>query len=156
MITEVDNYRGWAISFNSDKETFSAYSNNFDAELTKKSFAAVKKEIDEFIKENDAFKPFWAIGNPNHYSAEKGKIKIIGIRKDFALVFENEKGEKQQISKYDEVRYMLISPESLQLKEEYARLSKIASDARKVSDEYLKSNLDKIITLKDFKKTLLQ
>ena len=39
MKTEIAKYRGWEISFDTDKETFYALSNDYDRDETKKSFS---------------------------------------------------------------------------------------------------------------------
>ena len=55
MNIEITNYRGYAISFNTEKETFLSDIGNDGSE--KKSFAATKKAIDEYIKDNQVFVP---------------------------------------------------------------------------------------------------
>ncbi len=43
MKIEIENYRGWDISFDTEKETFYAISSHFDTDKTKQSFAATPK-----------------------------------------------------------------------------------------------------------------
>jgi hypothetical protein len=114
MKVEIEKYRGWQISFDIDKETFYAQSDDHDRGETKKSFAAAKTYIDEFIKENNTFKPVWIEKKPNSFygGGRNNKIKLIGIRKDKRFVFENEKGEKEQLSEYNEKDYIIVNPEN--------------------------------------------
>ena len=55
----IENYRGWDISFDTDKESFYAQSDEYDVGETKKSFASAKKYIDDFLKDNLQFQPIW-------------------------------------------------------------------------------------------------
>jgi hypothetical protein len=111
MKVKVDNYRGWDISFDTEKENFYAESNEYDREETKKSFAAAKKFIDEFIKENLNFKPVWVEETANA-CRNAIKVKLIGIRKDGRFVYEDKKGEKQQMSDWSEKDYILCNPDN--------------------------------------------
>lgn len=151
MKIEIEKYRGWTISFDTEDETFLCYSDNYDSSKTKKSFSAVKKFIDDFIKENSTFKPFWVETDP-YYSHKMEKKKIVGIRKDGKFFYEDAKGEKQLLSSYDE-RYYILGDEA----NDVHRI-----EAQKVSDEIEElvekrnSILAKITgtKLQDFKKAL--
>jgi hypothetical protein len=113
MKIQIENYRGWDVLFDTEKETFYAQSDEYDTGTHKKSFASAKKYIDDFIKDNAEFKPFWVTGNPNAWSGDKKPVKIIGIRKDKRFVYESSKdGSACQVSEYDENKYMLIYPEN--------------------------------------------
>ena len=71
----IETYRTFDIHFNTDDETFSCVSVQLDDEKRgKKSYAAIKSYIDEFIKTNNEFKPFWIIGKPDSW-------RKIGARK---------------------------------------------------------------------------
>ncbi len=111
MKVDIEQYRGWDILFDTDKETFSCYSNQWDRSESKQSFAATKKFIDDFIKDNNTFKTVWAESKPGAYNSDR-KIKIIGIRKDGRLIYEDVKGEKKQLSDYNEKDYILYDKEN--------------------------------------------
>jgi hypothetical protein len=108
MKIEIENYRGWDISFDTDKETFYAQSDEYDRGETKKSFASAKQYIDDFIKDNMEFKPVW-IETPASYCRNHSKIKLIGIRKDKRFVYEGKDGRKEQLSDYSEKDYILCN-----------------------------------------------
>ena len=105
----IENYRGWDIYFDNDKENFYTSSDSWDRENTKTSFAATKKYIDDFIKDNLVFQSIIIekedYGTPN-------QINIIGIRKDGRFVYEGKDGKKEQLSEYDEKYYYLPNAEN--------------------------------------------
>ena len=148
----IDNHRGWEISFDTELETFYCISDRYDRDETKKSFASIKKFIDDFIKENEIFEPVWVETKPNSYTSDK-KIKLIGIRKDGRFIYENSKGEKQKLSDYNEKDYILYD----------ANNDKFRLEAEKINKEIEVLNakrdavLDKItgIELTEYKKELL-
>lgn len=95
----IQNYRGVDILFDADNERFS-YQFDLGSWNQKQSFAACKKSIDDYLKDNATFEPFvvreWQSGRC---------IKVVGIRKDNRFVYE--KGNsKEQISEYDEKNYI--------------------------------------------------
>lgn len=148
MTIEITNYRGYAISFNTEKETFLSDIGNDGSE--KKSFAATKKAIDEYIKVNQAFVPFEIIDL--HWGAPKVR-NIIGIRKDEIFVYE-EDGKKQQFSEYNERDTYLLSDWEQFDRTEMNRLE----EEKKAIDEKLavikkeeKAFLETKPTLKDLK-----
>jgi len=143
----IENYRGWEITFCTENENFSAYSFHYDTENSKKSFAAIKKSIDDYIKENEKFTPFWVQKMPDLYNS-KEKKKIVGIRKDGLFVYENGTS-KSTISTYDEGRYFLVDPENDAV---FAQVDQIQMqiDALGKQKKYLES-LVKQVTLKDLK-----
>lgn len=152
MKAEIEIYRGWTISFDTEKETFYCHSEQYDKDENKKSYPATKKWIDDFIKENETFKPVWIETKPNSYST-KQKVKLIGLRKDGRFVYEDEKGEKQQLSEYNEGDYILYDEKNEKYKTEAAR---IYNQIDELTSER-KSILAKItgIDLVDYKKQLL-
>jgi len=155
MITEVNKYRGWSISFNTESEKFTAYSNHHDKEVEKGSYSAIKKSIDEFILENTSFKPFYITRNFSSYGYNVGKekIKVIGIRKDGFFTYEDEMGKKHLISGYNEKDYMLVLPENEPLIKKYydevKRIEQLTADNYK----FLKDNLKEHLLI-DYKKEL--
>lgn len=127
----IETYRGWEIKFDTETESFFALSDMYDTQTTKNSFASIKKFIDEYIKENANFKPFWAVGNPNHYYVGTKRIKIIGILKDGCFMYENEEGKKLQLSKYNETGYMIEKPENEQ---HLAELKKLHEEEKQFTE----------------------
>lgn len=94
----IEEYRGFEIYFDNMNEVFYSVSDKNDTELKKSSYSASKKAIDDYIKNNQKFKPFYCCDS--RYFIRKEKIKIVGIRKDGLLVFENSKSEKQALPCY--------------------------------------------------------
>lgn len=101
----IENYRGFDIWFDTEKEIFYAASDSQDVGKEKRSYSSAIKYVDDFIKENSVFEPFWAI------SIDGKKAKIVGIRKDGYFVKENEDGSKSQFSSWDEKYYLKYIPE---------------------------------------------
>lgn len=158
MKTEVDIYRGYEIRFDTSNETFECDID--DSRSVKRSYAAIKGFIDEFIKENNEFKPFKIIPNPMewHYNAQSAVV--VGIRKDKAYQIELADGTKKKLSTYDENKFWLSTPTVI------AELEKV----KPVLDEIerleglvkaqisIRENMYKAInatTVKDFKKEYL-
>lgn len=155
MKVEIENYRGWDISFDTDKEMFHVYSNTHDTDQEKKSYSAVKKYIDDFIKENNTFKSFKIIGNPLSYYIGKEPVTVIGIRKDGRFVQLTEKGEQKQISDYNEGDYILIDPNHLPWFEELKQNDKQQEELRLERKGILEKFAKTIVTLATYKKKLL-
>lgn len=105
MKTEIEIYRGWTISFDTEKETFYCHSEQYDTDFRKTSYPAIKKWIDDFIKENATFTPFWIEPNRSYYKSEP--LRVIGIRKDGRFIYEDKNSNKQQLSEYSEADYIL-------------------------------------------------
>lgn len=151
----IENYRGFDIDFDTDCEKFQCV---ITEEKTKESisFSAVKKFIDDYKKENQDFKPFYADKNPKAYSGHP-KIKIIGIRKDKRFIIEREDGGREQLSEYEEDNYMIFKPENEE------KINALKKHRQMVEALRVKNNeIDKgiiaslnIITLKEFKKTII-
>jgi len=137
MVTKIEYYRGWEISFDTEKETFYTVSDTYDNQQTKKSYSSIKKYIDDFIKDNNSFKPFWieTYGYISHR-----KAKVIGIRKDNRFIYEDNKGKKQQLSEYDEKNWYLLNEDNVKIYEQINIINK------KIEDLQLsKTELDKQI-----------
>ncbi len=142
LITE---YRGWEIFFDTDKEEFYTVSNEYDKDNTKKSFASTKKFIDDYIKENNEFKPILVQKQPSMYS-DGEIIKLIGIRKDGKFMYEDKNGKKQQLSSYNETDYFLINPEN---DKAFKRINELSKEQDKISAEM--KEINKIIIKVDVK-----
>jgi hypothetical protein len=126
----IETYRGFEISFDPGNEKFWYLSERYDSESSSKSFSAIKKAVDDFIKENKDFKPFWIENNlTKGYGYQK--LKIVGIRKDGAFVFENSKGEKEQLSKHNEDNYIVYNEANDELHTEIAELEDKANALNK-------------------------
>lgn len=111
MKIEIETYRGWEISFDTNKDIFYAQSDEYDRGETKKTFLSAKSYVDDFLKNNIDFKPFWVETIPNIFN-DHTQIKIIGIRKDKRFVFEGQDGKKEQLGEYDEKDYILVNTEN--------------------------------------------
>jgi len=116
MNVKIETYRGFDISFNTDNSEFECAIK--DRSKESKSFEAIKKWIDEYLKDNATFEPFIVIRKPDSWRGREW-YKIIGIRKDGRFIAEGQKGEKEQISEYDERDYLIEKPEH---KEQYAAI----------------------------------
>lgn len=141
MKTEIDKYRGWEIYFDTSTEKFTAYSNLHDDEIAKGSYSTIKKGIDDFIKENETFRPIIVVPSPDNAYRGQTKIKIIGIRKDNAFVYEDENGKKHQFSKYDEKSYILYNEKNDVVLAKFNELINESKRIREEANEYLKTNL---------------
>ena len=153
----IDTYRGFPIHFDIDNETFLSdareanWRGDADFIKTSKSFSAVKKFIDEFIKENSIFETFIVRKSPayNYSTNYPDEIKIIGIRKDNRFIYEKANGEKAQISEWDEEKYVLFNPGDDALYAKIAFLELRFDEAQKNLQEAKK--LVKGTTLKQLK-----
>ena len=152
MITLITEYRGWEIFFDTDKEEFYTVSNEYDKDNTKKYFASTKKFIDDYIKENNEFKPILVQKQQSMHS-DGEIIKLIGIRKDGSFMYEDKNGKKQQLSKYNETDYFLINPENDEPFKKIAELEKrrdeIGSKIKEIKKTIIK------VDVKQVKKNLL-
>lgn len=155
MKVHIENYRGWDISFDTDKEMFHYVSSDYDADGKKISYTAAKKFIDDFIKENQTFNAFWVEVTPIR-STYRGmeKIKVVGIRKDGRFISENKKGEKSQISDYDLQDYMVINEANVPLWEEL-KILELEKKALNDKEKALKAKFA-IKTLKEIKQEINQ
>jgi hypothetical protein len=102
----IENYRGFDIWFDTDNEIFYAASDSQDVGKEKRSYSAAIKYVDDFIKENLVFEPFWVV------NTEGTKKRIVGIRKDGYFVEEKSDGSKSQFSSLDENYYYEYTPET--------------------------------------------
>lgn len=153
MSVLIETYRGWEISFNTSTESFYVYSGHYDHEDNKKSFSAAKKFIDDFIKENQNFKPFLVQTSPDSYKS-KNILRIVGIRKDGIFVYETQSGGKKQLSKYDEKDYIIYDPDNDKYWEQVKDLEKEKS----LLDAQIKELKAKItgVSLIHYKESLLK
>jgi len=106
----IENYRGYDIFFKSTEERFYT-SIDGTSWRNKQSFSAVKKFIDDHIKDNYKFEPFYIVKTGSIFHDDK-KLKVVAIRKDGRFIAENPKGKKEQISDYEEKDWILDVPEN--------------------------------------------
>lgn len=138
MIVLIENYRGFDIEFNSEKELFVSSLNE------NKSFSLVKKEIDEHIKKNQNFEPFdlFSISMFTHKN-----ITITGIRKDNKFTYETN-GKKEILSVCEEKDYFLSVPENNHIFDQLKKLDeekeKILKQQEKLKSELIKKPLSEI------------
>ncbi len=149
MKVKIEDYRGFEIFFEPEKETFYLCSDSWEDQNTKKSFAACKKYIDDFIKDNNTFSPIWIERLPNNYSnATREKRKLIGIRKDNRFIYEDEKGKKEQMSDYQEKDFVIVNPENeifyLQMEDCDKRIQLIKQEKEEISSKIIKKGLEEI------------
>ena len=96
MNVKIETYRGFDILFETDSERFS-FNLDEGSWRQKQSYSACKKNIDDYLKENQNFKPFELESTTHPWE----KITVTGIRKDGRFVIEKD-GIKDQLSTYDE------------------------------------------------------
>jgi hypothetical protein len=149
----IENYRGWEIYFNTDKEDFYTISNDFEKQQSKRSYAATKKFIDDFIKENTEFRPFNVERMPSSYKNRDVKT-IVGIRKDGAFVYSDKDGSKKQISTYDEKYYFLVDPENDPIFKQIDEIEQLISAHREEMKELEK--MVKKVTFQELKSKYIQ
>ena len=153
MRTLITDYRGWEIFFDTDKEEFYTVSNEYDKDNTKKSFASTKKFIDDYIKENNEFKPVLVQKEESIYS-DKVIIKLIGIRKDGKFMYEDKDGKKQQLSSYYESDYFLINPKN---DESFEKINKLRIERDKIDSQIKEINKTIIkVDVKQIRENLLK
>ncbi len=152
MRVKIEDYRGFEIMFDTDNERFWAKTDD-GAWHQKQSFAAAKKYVDDFIKDNEKFEPFFVIKKPELFHvSDNMRMKIVGIRKDGAFVSENRKKEKEQVSKYDEEYWILDKPEN---EKHYAAIAMYEAEKDQL-DKKIKAEEGKIKspTLTEIKKKM--
>lgn len=154
MKIEIEKYRGFDIEFDTDTELFDALSDFYDKQEYKKSFSAIKKWIDDFVKENQTFQPFY-IEKPFWDNYQNKVLKVVGIRKDGAFVAEDSEGKKQQISKYNEADYIEVVDTNKELANQYREIGQ-QIDALQVKRKEVKDKATNLRWLKDIKKEILQ
>jgi hypothetical protein len=148
MRVQIETYRDWDICFDTSEEVFSCISGYYDKELSSKSYKAVKKQVDDFIKDNAKFEPFEVERISSTYENED-VIKIIGVRKDGKLMFEGKDGDKKQLSEWSERDYIMINPENEKYKTELREISGKIKELGKLQDETEKKIIK--VTLKDLR-----
>ena len=127
----IENYKSWEIYFDTDKEDFYTVSNEYDKQETKRSYASTKKYIDDYIKENNVFKPIKVQKMPSMFS-DGEVITLIGIRKDKAFMYEDKDGNKRQLSDYNESDYFIVDSKN---DVHFKRIAELAVERKKIDAE---------------------
>jgi len=140
MNVKIETYRGFEIFFVTDSERFS-YSTDTGSWSQKQSYAACKRSIDEYLKENSNFKPFTI---QNIYN---GSITTItGIRKDGVFVYLDSDGKNQQFSKYDERNHIIYDGSNDKLFAEAERKQKEIAELQKIRNAIIETVSGKAVT----------
>jgi len=140
MNVKIETYRGFEIFFVTDSERFS-YSIDTGSWSQKQSYAACKRSIDEYLKENSNFKPFTI---QNIYN---GSITTItGIRKDGVFVYLDSDGKNQQFSKYDERNHIIYDGSNDKLFAEAERKQKEIAELQKIRNAIIETVSGKAVT----------
>ena len=135
----IEKYRGVEIIFNTENERFS-FSFDEGTWREKQSYAACKKNIDDYFKANQNFKPFQV----RRYN-DGSQLNIVGIRKDNRFIcYKN--GKNEQVSEYEEQYYIEVNPEHDAI---YAEIAKLEKEAKGIENKI--SELRKTITGKTLK-----
>jgi len=103
MKVKIEDYRGFEVFFDTESEEFYTVSNRDDVEQKKRSFASCKKWIDDYLKDNETFRPFMVHLNTSDREPLMPPVWIKGIRKDGRFVLE----DGNQLSTYDESRTII-------------------------------------------------
>lgn len=126
----IEHYRNFQIVFDTEREEFISISDYYDNQQVKKSFAATKKAIDEYIKANQDFKPFFVVKYEYYTGAispEGEKIKIVSIRKDGRFVTEH----GAQIGDYDMRNFAVYNPD---MERAFEEMSPLVEELKQIND----------------------
>lgn len=124
MNVPIETYRGIDIIFNTESERFS-FSLDEGSWRDKQSYAACKKNIDDFHKINSEFNPF------KIRRVDSGKaIEVVAIRKDGRFVYKDFNGQLSQIADYEIKYYVLYDDAHDAIYSEADELSKKAEEFR--------------------------
>lgn len=148
----IEKYREFDIEFDTEYEVFTCIATEEDAKQSK-SFKAVKKFIDEYVRKNHKFEPFRVINNPDRNWGRYKYLTIIGVRKDGRFTAMTPKGEKIQLSDYEAKDYILESEVDPALLDELYALRKEEKKMREKFSEEEGKIICKIkqVTLKSLK-----
>jgi len=148
MNVVIENYRGFEITFNTDEESFFGISDRYDHQTKgKQSYAAAKKGIDDYIKDNSELKPFKVYSNPKDAYRNQEELTIIGIRKDGLCKARKDNGSIITVSSYSLTNWVLWNPDNENAIMEIEDLSRQISALDDKRDALRKSLVVK--TLKD-------
>lgn len=144
MQSIIENYKGFEIRFDTDRETFLC---DIDYERSiKKSYAAIKKFISDWSKENQNFNKFKIESTPK--GREKERLTVIGKHGNGSLTVLDSDGKSKQLSKYDFDDYMLVDEANKTYWDELNELSKRRDDLNTV-EKNIKSKFT-VKTVKEY------
>lgn len=148
----IEEYRGWEIMFDTDSEDFYTSSNEYDKEAKKRSYAATKKFIDDFIKDNTEFKPV-QVETLDSWLHSARRVMLVGIRKNGTFVSQDKDGKKSQFSKYNEDDFFLSNEANDPI---YAQLKTLdeAIDGLRKERKTIENQLIRV-SVADYRKKLL-
>lgn len=149
MNVTIETYRGFEIIFNTESERFS-FSIDEGSWMEKQSYAACKKNIDDYLKANMDFKPFFA-RNINGGNT----IEIVGIRKDGRFIKKCKDGKLEQLSDYYIKDYILLEEKNEINFATIASLELQIEEIEKKIKEQRSIIISTSVTLEEKKKQLL-
>lgn len=126
MKIEIEEYKGQTINYDDDADKFVCEITIEDNFKTSKrgSLKDLRKEIDQFIKENLGFKPFKALVKSEYETGNFSEIEVKAIRIDKKFIVKMDwrdqqygKKEAARLMKYD---YDLVK-EQKQIEDDYAK-----------------------------------
>lgn len=138
----IENYKGWDITFDTYDENFYSVSNEYHANKLQNSYSAAKKYIDKYIEENQTFQPIRVARMATRWSNNE-EITLIGITKDNQLMYEDAKGNRKLLSKYDEGDFFLVNPDSDNI---FKELDLLYKEGTEISEK-IRSTKAKLIKL---------
>lgn len=93
----IEEYRGFDIYLDKLTEYFICVSREYDTHINKKKLSLVKKEIDNYIKDNLIFTPIFIETGVTGWGGGRRTIKLASIREDERFIFENKEIEGQKL-----------------------------------------------------------
>lgn len=146
MKVEIEDYRGWTIFFDTDAEMFYSVSQDHDVDKKNRTYSAAKSAIDEYLKENQVFKPF-KVQRIGYDGFVQHDVTIVGITKGGNYMGQNSEG-RFQISKYDRERYVFPNAANDAVYAEAKKLTEEITALERSRNKVLEKL--KIRTLKDY------
>jgi len=150
----IEKYRGFDINFDTNNAKFTCLVDDENLKSST-SYPAMKKYIDDYLKDNNTFAPFWIETDPkNGYSYNK--YQVIGIAKDKGLITIDAEGNKGKLSKYSESDYVVSDPINDGHINELHKLKKQYDEYRYNYGKSRKEILSRMetVNLKDYKNEL--
>lgn len=102
----ISTYKGFKIFFNPNSERFESILTE-DMSKESASFKAIKKQIDDYVKTNYQFKPFYIITSPTKTYSEVTEYKVIGINSYKHYIVEDSSKNVSTLSNYNLDEYVL-------------------------------------------------
>ncbi len=145
----IENYRGYDIMFDTERERFS-FESDANKWGEKQSFAAAKKGVDD--------KPFKIVRNEDYSRQGIVILEVVGIRKDNRFTVKKPDGKIEQLSEYDERNYDVFDPKN---ESKYSEINEhelgteLILNERKRVGEQLRSKIS-AKNLREYKKSIIQ